>query len=330
MCDKSWNDASERIADRLRNAGSILVLTHMHPDGDALGSMSALAGAAQAVGKRVCLLVPEDFPQQYGYLLDDLSIAAPDRLSELSEKHDLIVVVDTCAFSQLVGLEEALTNLRKKIIVIDHHATNDDLGSERWIDTSASAAGVMIGRLLAKLDWPVTAYVAEAMATAMLTDTGWLRFSNTNPEALRMMADWVAAGVRMEVLYRRIFQADRPERLRLMGRAMERLELFGNDQLAVMTIRKEDFQQTGANQNETENLINESLRIKTVEAAVIFVEQEGQVRVSLRSRGMVNVAEVAKRFGGGGHVRAAGFRTSEPLDEIKLKLISFFQEALCG
>jgi phosphoesterase RecJ-like protein len=130
------------------------------------------------------------------------------------------------------------------------------------------------------------------------------------------------AGVAAGTLYDRLFRNDRPERLKLIARMLTSLEMHCDGGLAVMTLRKADFTETGARPEETENLINEALRLDTVEAVILLTESDNLVRVSLRSRDRLNVAEVAKAFGGGGHHRAAGFRTDEPIGAVKPRLIA--------
>ena len=196
------------------------------------------------------------------------------------------------------------------------------------MDTSAAASGVMIGELLEALHWPVDAVAAEALMTAAVCDTGWLQFANTDARVLSAVAGWIDAGVRPDVLYRKLFQSDRRERMSLMARVIESLELHAGGRLAVMTLRRKDFEATGALPEETENLINESLRMKTVDTALLLVEGNGEVRVSLRSRELVNVAELAKRFGGGGHPKAAGMRSDENIDSLKARLVAACVELL--
>ena len=222
----------------------------------------------------------------------------------------------------------ALRERRDKIVVVDHHATRDDVSDDAWVDVSAAAAGVMAGELIEALGWPVDPPTAEALATAVLTDTGWLRFSNTDGRCLRQVARWVDSGVRPDALYRRIYQNDRPRRLALLARMLDGMELRADDRLAVMTIRRADFEATGAKTYETENLINEALRIATVEMAVLLVEHPEVVRVSLRSREAIDVSEIASRFGGGGHARAAGLRLEEDIDALKARIVETCEKAL--
>jgi phosphoesterase RecJ-like protein len=234
--------------------------------------------------------------------------------------------------AQLDGLDDQLAAAREKIVVIDHHATTDDIGAVRWLDTSAAAAGVMVGELLDALGWPVDLRTAEALLTAMTTDTGWFHYSNTDGRCLRAAARLFDAGVEGDKLYRRLFQADRPERMMLLSRALSSLELPAAGSIATMKLRLGDFAETGARQDETENLVNEPMRMGCVEVSMLLVQTPDDggrcIRVSLRSRGGVDVAAVARRFGGGGHVQAAGLRADEDIDTLAGKLVTACQAAM--
>lgn len=306
----------------------MLVLTHSRPDGDGLGSTVALVRAARAAGKAAEIFVPDDIPPRYEFLFDGDAPAPLRSFEQAADRADLIVIVDTCVFEQLDDLEAPIRRRREKTVVIDHHLTSQDIAAVQWIDPSASATGVMVGELLAELGWPIDRETAEALVTAVVSDTGWFRFPNTDARALRAVAGWLDAGARADRIYARLYQSDRPERLDILRRMLASLELHCDGQLAVMTLRRRDFRETGARQDETENLINESLRLATVEAAVLLVENTDCVRVSLRSRERVDVATIAKRFGGGGHARAAGCRRADDLDALKRDLIDACAEAL--
>ena len=322
--DKAFGE----IADRLRNAKSLLIVSHGRPDGDALGSMAALADSARAAGKDTSMFVPDSQPPKYDFLFDKPPCTDQAQFAALADQSDLIVIVDTCAFAQLDGLADELRARRDAIVVVDHHATADDIGAVRWMDTSAAAAGVMVDELLEELGWPVGPEAAEALMTAIATDTGWMRFANTDGRCLRAAARLVDAGVRTDKLYRKLYQTERPERIKLMRYALGTLELHCDQRLAAMTVRKSDIEAAGARPDETENLVNEALRLATVETAILLVESDEHVRVSLRSRDAVDVAAVAKRFGGGGHRRAAGVRVSEDIDTLKDKLLAACRDEL--
>ena len=321
-------DVFEAVCARLQSAGSLLLLTHARPDGDGLGSMAALHRSATAAGKTVRMLVPDDVPPRYEFLFPMTSPAGASRFAALAEDVDVIVVLDTCAAAQLDGLVDGLAARRADVVVLDHHQTFDGISEVAWIDSSAAATAVMVGEVLAALDWPIDATTAEALLTGALTDTGWLRYANADPRCLRVVADWLAGGVRPDGLYQKIYQTDRPERLKLLGVVLESLEFHAEGRLAVMLIRGEDFAGTGARPDETENMINEAFRVGEVEVSVLLVENADGARVSLRSRDLVDVSAIANRYGGGGHARAAGVRLAEPVDVAKDRIVRACVEAL--
>ena len=328
MSERSCNEVFAAVVERLGAAESLLIVSHARPDGDTLGSMAALHRAATAAGKSAAMLVPDDVPPQYTYLFPSDQPAGASRFRKLAPNADTIVVLDTCAPGQLDDIADAIAERQADVVVVDHHATEGTLGDLQWIDTSAAAVGVMVGELLTALDWSVDAQTAEALLTAALTDTGWLRFANTDGRCLRAVADWYECGVRPDALYRKIYQNARPERLWLHGRILDSLEMHGDGRLAVMTICGEDFAATGARPDETENLINSALEIQTVEVVVLITEHSEGVRVSLRSREFVDVAGIAQSLGGGGHARASGARLGEDVETAKDRLISVCQAAL--
>lgn len=330
MYEKSAADAGRNEAIMaLQSAKSFVVTTHERPDGDALGSLAGLCRLARALGKTVYAVAPGTVPEHYRFLFDAMNMPASPgtqpvadpalevypsrRFGELADAAESIVVVDTCSYSQLESLADPLRARKDKVVVLDHHATFDEIGSFQWNDPSAAAAGVMVCQAVEALNWPMNPAAAQCLLAAVVTDTGWMRFSNTDGQCLRTVAWLLDAGARLEDLYARLFQSDRPSRLRLMARMLGSLQLHCQDRLAVMCISGDDFAQAGASPEETENLINEALRIGSVQAVALLTEMPDCIRVSFRSRDKVNVAAVAARFGGGGHARAAGARMKESL-----------------
>jgi phosphoesterase RecJ-like protein len=333
------NSEFAEILERLRAAKRLLCVTHSRPDGDTLGSAAAVVKSARLAGKQAGLVVPDRVPARYEFLFDAPPAGVAD-FESLADAADTIIVLDTSAAAQLDGVAEGLRRRRDKVIVVDHHATSEDLGAVQWVDTSAAAAGVLAEEIIEALGWPMDLAAAEALAVAITSDTGWLRFANTDARCLRTVARLLepgpsGAGVRMDKLYMRLFQCDRPQRLRLTARMLQSLELHCSERLATMMIRKADFDATGALPEETENLVNEALRMACVETAILLVENgpapDGGgpiVRVSLRSRDEVDVAAVAARFGGGGHARAAGIRAAMPIEKFRDELVKACAEAL--
>lgn len=319
----------QAVAEALRESSRLLVTTHARPDGDALGSMLALKLAAAAVGKDAGMLLPGAVPGRYAFLFERDRPAGAGQIAELADWADRVVVVDTCAAGQLEPIIQALLLRRQKVVAIDHHATADDIAAVVWRDESAAAAGVMVVELLEDLGWPVAPAAAEALMTAICTDTGWLRYANTDARALAAVGRLIDAGVRPDELYARIYQNDRPQRVRLLAAALRSLEFHCGGRLAVMTLTGDDFARAGARADETEDIVNEPMRIGGVEiSAILTAQTDGRTRVSLRSRGHVNVAAVAERLGGGGHVRAAGYRDGGGVAIAARRLIAACTEAL--
>jgi phosphoesterase RecJ-like protein len=328
MSASSAGKVPSKVLAALRKAGSLLVVTHARPDGDALGSMAAMTRSARAAGKTVWMLMPDGVPMRYAFLFAAEAPVGVERFAELASRAELVVIVDTSVLGQLDGLDKQLPAVADKLVVIDHHATPGELGGLLWNDASAAACGVMMAELIEALRWPMDLPVAEALLAAIVSDTGWFQFANTDARSLRRAAALLEAGVAAGGLYDRLFRNDRPERLKLTARMLASLELHGDGRLAVMMIRKADFAAAGAKAEETENLINEALRIGSVEVAILLTEVDGMTRVSLRSRRRIDVSAIAKRFGGGGHARAAGFRSAETLDAVKPRITQAVAEAL--
>ncbi|HET6429425.1 MAG TPA: bifunctional oligoribonuclease/PAP phosphatase NrnA [Phycisphaerae bacterium] len=328
MCESSADNRAA-VAAALRQARRLVVTTHVRPDGDAIGSMAALHLAARSAGVASRMVLTDQAPQRYDFLLAGRDPAGCGQFAELARDADLVVIVDTCAVQQLESIAAHLPALRGKIAVIDHHATADDIADVVWRDESAGAAAVMVTELMDELGWAMSAEVAEAVAAGVCAETGWLRYANTDSRVLATVARCVEAGVRPDELYARLYQRDRPERLRLTAAALASLELHLAGQVAVMTLTREDFERTGAADNETAELVNEPLRIESVDVSALLVAQaDGRTRVSLRSRKLVDVAAVAEEFGGGGHPRAAGFRTDAVPAEAAKRLIDACRAAL--
>jgi len=326
MCAKSISKQAELLAGRLSSARSLLLITHTRPDGDGLGSAGALARAGATEGIDSAIYVPVELPARHEHLVEGLKLIAGKDLESSAAKADAIVIVDTSAHSQLPQLEEFLSAHRDKVLVIDHHATGDDIGCVAWRDHTAAAAGVMVYELLAYMGWSIDEISAQMLATAILCDTGWLRFSNTDARSLFAMANLVSLGARPDELHSKLDQSDSHERLQLLHRVLGSLQLHNDASIATMILTQDDFSQVGAEMSESENFVNEPLRISTVQVSIMLVEHPDSVRVSLRSKGDVDVAAIAGHFGGGGHAKAAGLTGDLPLEELKNRIIALISE----
>lgn len=343
MTQYASNASLEAIADRLRQArGDIVVVTHAKPDGDALGSALALTLALHRIHKpaRAFLVAPvAEFLQ--GLDADGVAtVIEPSEEQALPHDAALYVVVDTGAYGQLGPQQRVIEENLHRTIVIDHHLSGDVQGHLRYIDGNAAACCEILALLVEKLldasGWAKP--IADLIFAGIASDTGWFRFSNTHPETHRLAARLLEMGVDHAALYGRLEQSERPEKLRLLVRALESLELLCHDRVAVMSLHKNDFEETGAFEHETERLVDTPQIVGSVRVVALVAEatnhaEGGQplTRVSFRAKPgdeAVNVAELAQRFGGGGHARAAGAKIEADVDEVLQQLRQAMPEAL--
>jgi phosphoesterase RecJ-like protein len=328
-------DQYQAIIDILSRAKRVLVTTHVRPDGDALGTSAAMVLAMRAKGITAHVLLLSKLPSKYSFVFDDLDIQHtdietgwPESLS--LQSFDAFLCVDTGTWSQLPGLKERIEKWRVPKLVMDHHLTQENWADAKLVVTEAAAAGEIAAQLLEQWDVALTEPIAQALFLAIASDTGWFHYSNTRPFTLRLAARLIEAGVDTDKLYQLLYQNERAERVALQTRAQQSLELLVNQQLAVMRVAKSDFEIAKANAADTENLINVALQIRAVEVSLLFVEpmDGGPVRVSLRSKGKIDVAKFAEKFGGGGHARAAGLKVAGTLDSVHERVVAAMVETI--
>src|SRR5688500_11356201 len=323
------SDLYQQIIDTLSRTKRVLATTHVRPDGDALGSSAALVLGMKQKGLDADVLLLSHLPRKYSFIYDEAGVRHVDVEAGFPadfslDAHDALVVVDTGTWSQLPGLKDRVENFRKPKIVIDHHLTQQDWATIKLIDTWAGACAEIIEELLERWGVKIDSPMATALFVGIVADTGWFMFSNTRPVTLRRAAKLMEAGVDTDRVYQLLYQNERAERIALHTRGLAGLELLDSGRIAVMRIRKSDFAAANAHINDTENLINVPLQIRTVEVSVLISEplDTGPVRVSLRSKGQIDVARFAEQFGGGGHARAAGLKFETSIDAAHDKVVS--------
>jgi phosphoesterase RecJ-like protein len=321
-------DPFRSMIDRLSRCKRVLVTTHVRPDGDALGTSAALVLGMRKVGIEAEVLLLSRLPRKYAFVFQDNAIVSynaeegwPGELK--LERFDALLVADTGTWSQLPGLREKIDGWAGQKLVLDHHLTQENWADEKLVVTQAAAAGEIAAELLDAWQVPIDLPIAAALFLAVASDTGWFQFSNTRPYTMRLAARLMETGINTDEMYQLLYQNERAERVALQTRAQQSLQLLLDGRLAVMTVSNEDFEQTRADVPDTENLINIPLQIRTVEVSMLLTEpkEPGQIRVSLRSKGQVDVARFAEKFGGGGHARASGLKLDGPLGVAKERLV---------
>lgn len=341
------------VADLLTQTdGPVLVLTHAKPDGDAFGSVVSLVATLQSLGKTARGVFVPPLPAALGKLNGaDLADLWDDDYA-LPFEPALFVVVDTGAWSQVGPLRSFIEPHLERTLILDHHLSGDIDAAHRHVVGEAAAACEVLAELIELLIpacippgrrdgdtagyTPLPASIREALFVGIASDTGWFRFSNVRPQTHELAAKLIRQGVDHADLYQRLEQGERPEKLALLTRALENLTIHARGKAAVMTLRLQDFIDTGALPEETERLIDTPQMVGGIEVFVVVTEAvtpdgQPQSRMSFRSKhtiddSAINVAELAGRFGGGGHARAAGAKVDRPVDDVLGELAGILAE----
>lgn len=324
----AWQELAEAISE----AETVLLTTHVRPDGDALGSELAMADLLVQKGKEVEIFNASPTPQRYSFLDPDGSKIGfqTDGKGLPKQTPDLLIVLDTGTWSQLAGLAEYVKQSDARKIVIDHHQSQDDLGALRLVDTRAAACGMLVHEAFEQLQGQMTTQAATALFVAITMDTGWLRHSNASSEVFRVCGELVQAGAKPFELYRDLFEQNSTQRYGLLSRMLQRITTQADGRLATSFVTQADIHESGAHPMDTEDFINYLMSLRGVETAVLFIEQQnGGTKVSFRSRGGLDCSSVAEQFGGGGHKPAAGATLSEPLHQVRATILPAAESAMC-
>lgn len=311
--DERYRSELRRAAAAIDGGQRIGVLGHIGPDGDALGSAIALAHAARAAGKDAVASFGEPFvvPAEMSFL--DLStLVAP---SDFGTDLDVVVACDTAARDRLGSLAPAAEGA-KTLVIIDHHRSNDGFGDVALIDPEAGATAQLVFYLLEALGWTIDEPVATALYTGLVTDTGRFQYSSTTSEVHHVAAQLLRAGVEPDVVGQRLFEETPFAYYTVLARVMGRAVLEPERGLVWSVMELGDLEAAGIGYETTDGLIDAVRIAEEADVACLLKEKEpGVLKGSLRSRGAVDVAQIAGAFGGGGHHNAAGFTFAGTPDE---------------
>jgi len=323
----------EPLRDVLMSNRRFVLSSHVRPDADAIGSELGLAAILQALGKEVRIVNPSAIPATLAFLDPEKRVMKigdeikPEALLDT----DVHIVVDTSSWSQLQEVGQMMRRSSARRVVIDHHSSSDDLGALEFKDTQAEATGVLILEMADALDLPIPREVATPLFCAIATDTGWFRFSSVRESTLRVAARLIDLGAQPDVIYRQLYEQFSVGRIRLAGCVLSRVTLDCDGRLAYTWVESGDFDRCGARPVDTEDLVNDCLKIAGTQCAFIAVEQLNKsVKISLRSRAGVDVAALAEKFGGGGHKQASGATLPGSLREALDRVLTATREALAA
>lgn len=307
--------------DRLLAHERYFITTHLRPDGDAIGSQLALARFLTKLGKHVTLINADPPPDALAWLPGVDAVEVFDgsiRQRELIDAADAVVIVDTNALDRVGKVGAAVKAARGTSYLIDHHTS-----PEAWfdaalsVDTASSTGELVYGLIEAHDPGLIDTPLAEALYTAIMTDTGSFRFASVTPRVHRIVADLLERGkLSPAPIHVALYDTRRLGALRLLARALETITLAHEGQVATMTLSLRLMRSSDAHSDETEGFVNYALSIGGVKAAVIFLETAAGVKMSFRSKGDTYVHEWARHFGGGGHRNASGAFVTKPLERL--------------
>ncbi len=325
--------AARELASLVHPGVRICLVTHVNPDGDGLGSEVAMLHLLRARGADVSITNPTPTPPRFDFLFSDIPDA--DRSAQAVKtirQAGLILVLDISDLSRLGNLASAVAERGVPVACIDHHISSGTLPpGPRLVDPTAAATGELVAELAHQLHWPVPLPAARALYVALVTDTGGFRFSNTRPHTLRMAADLLEAGVDPEQIYLDVYAGSPEGRPRLLADVLQTLVVEVPPGLAWVTVPSGALERHGVDPDDLDGVVEHARSIRGVRLALLFREMSGgRIKVSFRSVGGVDVAELARRFGGGGHAKAAGAAIGGMMAEVQPQVLEAAREFLAG
>ena len=311
-----------QIVDAIRSRRRFVLSSHSRPDGDSIGSQLAMAYALRAIGKTVTVVNADAAPPP---LMAFPGVPAITIADHVEGEYDAAIVMECgdLARTGVKGLD------RFFVINIDHHPGNTGYGQIQWFDPRAAACGEMVFDLVKALGVPLTLEIATHIYLAILTDTGSFHYSNITPRTFEMCRETIEAGVDPVLVARNVYDSNNMGRLKLFGSVLSAMQIDQSGRIAIVYLDHDMAREAGGTYEDTEGLINLPLTVKEIEAVVFFKQIEGEVyRVSMRSKGEIDIGAVAKEFGGGGHKNAAGCTATGGIDTLQKLFVEKIEGAI--
>ncbi len=312
------------ILVEINHAEKIVIMAHETPDGDAIGSMLSMNLALKKIGKEADVIVRE-FPRTFDFLPGAKEVKMTSDVAQ----YDLAISLDCADLKRLVGKE--YFEKAKKTIVIDHHSSNMMYGDLNFVNPVSPACCEILAGMLEYFDIEIDAEMGSCILTGIITDTGGFKYASVTPETFEFTAELLRKGVNVSDIYQRVLETRRKSNFELLKRAMNRLELLENGNIAFTYINKKDEQEVNAEAGDHEGIVENGRSIEGVQVSVFIREKEENLyKVSMRTGNSsnINVSEICYVFGGGGHPRAAGAVVSGSVEQVKEKLVKEIKKVI--
>jgi phosphoesterase RecJ-like protein len=308
------------LFNQIQNARSLILSTHTQPDGDGIGSQLALYWALKKIGKDVRIINVDEIPKKYDFLDPHDVIETISRLKKPITDSDLALIFDTNDPELLLNLWPTLNRAAKKIVFVDHHPILDRhplKEKEHLIDIEASSTGQIVFNLIKAMQIPLDAQIALPIYTSIVFDTNYFRYIRGSPTPHLIAAE----------LLRHDIEPHTPNKLKLLSQILGLVEYELGGRLALVRVKRDDMNALGLEIDETRDVIDMVMNVETIEAAVLFREEEGDsFKVSFRSKGIITVSHLAQTLGGGGHLYASGAFMKGSYGDVKKKILSAFEK----
>jgi phosphoesterase RecJ-like protein len=311
-----------QIVDAIGARHRFVVSSHSRPDGDSIGSSLSMALALRALGKEARVVHKDRAPDP---LLDFPGVSGIEIADRVNEDFEAGIVME-CGDLARTGVEGLEGHF---LINIDHHPGNTGFGQINWFDSSAAACGEMVFDLIRALEAPLTVEIATHIYLAILTDTGSFHYSGISPRTFDICRQTLEAGVDPVHVARTVYDSNNMGRLRLFGSVLNAMRTANSGRIAILYLDQKVAREAGGTYDDTEGLINEPLTVKEIQAVVFFKQIQGdEYRVSMRSKGEVDIGAVARELGGGGHKNAAGCTVTGTIEAIQETLVRKMEDAV--
>ena len=315
-----------QIIDVINSSKTFIITSHVAPDGDNVGSSLALTWFLRAMGKESYYVLNDSFPQNLAFLYGNEKILESSELSKqiLSSEYTLIAL--DCGDINRLAIGKDIINTASSLINIDHHQSNNRFGDYNYVVTDASSTSELVYNLVSKIDSNlISPKIAQALYTGLVTDTGRFQYDNASISAFLMAADLLSKGADKQEVTRNIYQSDSYDYVRLSAETVSTLEKEGI--FSFMILETKMLEKYGVSYEDTEDLVNYTVNLDGVELGILFKERgPKQVKVSFRSKQFINVNEIASKFDGGGHMRAAGCTINNSLQEAVAMVLNYIRE----